>query len=208
MQILLILALLAMTLLVVVAYARFGKARTIYSYRDIVSWNQIDEHRKKARQISFDILLWGPSAEDGSGYNLRLSIKNHLAQNGHSAKFSEELYREGEIPPPSDPELDEILHAEAANLIVVLYGSRGSQTEVEKILFASKRYASKALVVLSESMWSNIMKGLSAVKWQRFKGEILKLPDTQMEATDICHALDQQIENFQFAEYLRRRLRK
>ncbi len=52
------------------------------------------------------------------------------------------------------------------------------------------------------------MKGLSAVKWQRFKGEILKLPDTQMEATDICHALDQQIENFQFAEYLRRRLRK
>jgi hypothetical protein len=172
-----------------------------------VSWKQIDIHRKKARLISFDILIWGPSTEDGSGYNLRLSIKNHLAQNGHSAKFSEELYREGKIPPPSNPVIDELFHADSANLIVVLYGSRGSQTEVEKIL-GYKRFANKALVVLSESMWINIIKGLSAVEWQNFEGKILKLPDNQMEAIDICHALDQQIENFQFAEYWRRRLRK
>ncbi len=99
-----------------------------------MSWKKVDIHRRRARQIPLNILVWGPSHKDRKGYALRMNIRNYLNKNGHSAKFSEELFKEGNIKAATDPLIDEIFHADAANLIVVLYGSKGTQTEFDKIL--------------------------------------------------------------------------
>ena len=167
-------------------------------------WEEIiDEHRRKARQISFRILVWGPSAQDSTGYQLRMTIRDHLASNGHSAKFSEELITEGKVKPAPNPIHDETIHATVADLILVLYQSRGTQTEVDKILSASD-LARKAIVVVGETTWNHLMQSVSRFQWENFRGAILKLPDHQFDNSHICSKLDEVVENLQFTEYIDR----
>lgn len=166
-----------------------------------MSWEQIEEHRIKARQVYFDILVWGPSVEDGAGHKLRRAIRDHLTDKGHSAKFSEEFTNEGR--PAPDPIVDEYFQVDAAHLVVVLYGSRGTQTEVD-VLLESEDFARKSIILLSEEIYSRIMKSLSAYKWKNFKGEVLLIPDGKCDIASILHVLDDQVEKLQFAEYYRR----
>jgi hypothetical protein len=168
-----------------------------------MGWKLIDEHRKKARQISFDILVWGPSAKDSIGYQLRSLVKEHLIKNGHSAKFSEELLTEGKIAPSPDPIVDEVFQADAADLIIALYGSRGTQTEIDVIL-EHENFARKSVIALNEGTWNNIMNSLSAEKWRGFRGKILWFLDDQYNHVNLCNALDDLMERLQFAEYYRR----
>jgi hypothetical protein len=168
-----------------------------------MGWKLIDEHRKKARQIAFDILVWGPSTKDNAGYQTRLRIKEHLIKNGHSAKFSEELINEGKISASPNPIVDEVFQADAADLIIALYGSRGTQTEVD-IILEHEKFARKSVIALSEVTWNNIMNSLSAEKWRNFPGKILRFPDDQYDYANLSNAIDDLIERLQFAEYYRR----
>lgn len=167
-----------------------------------MSWGLIDEHRKKARLIAFRVLVWGPSEQDAIGYRLRSAIKGHLISKGHSAKFSEELVTEGALPPAPDPIIDEVFHADAADLIVVLYRSRGTQTETDVIL-ADAHFAAKSIVIFDEPSWERLMNGLSAERWRDFRGRVLKFSESQYNETDICDALGDLIERLQFAVYYR-----
>ena len=168
-----------------------------------MSWKQIDKHRKKAREIAFDILVWGPSQGTNSSYDLRIGIKKHFCQNGHSAKFSEDLINEGEVMAAPDIVVDEIFHADAANLIIVVYGSRGTQTELERIL-SIDRFARKSILVVNDLTWQTQMQTLTSFQLQNFPGEILKVPDDEFETDTICRDLDGMIEKLQFAEYYRK----
>ncbi len=167
-------------------------------------WEEsIDEHRRKARQIYFRVLVWGPSAQDNTGYKLRLAIRDHLALNGHSAKFSEELIKEGKVKPAPNPIHDETIHATVADLILVLYQSRGTQTEVDKILSDSD-LARKAVVLIEETTWNRLMQSVSRFQWEKFRGIILKFADDHFDNFNICGKLDEVIENLQFNEYIDR----
>jgi len=169
-----------------------------------VRWEKIKKHRKAARKISFDILIWGPSQTDREGYKLRFAIKKHLANKGHSVKFSEELITERDVPPAPDPVTDEMFHADAANIIIVLYGSRGTQTEFDKIL-KYEAFARKSVIVVDKATWDLVTKrGLAGYSWKNFNGETLILLDSQMNARTICSELDKLVEKFQFSEYLKR----
>ena len=168
-----------------------------------MSWEKIIEHRTAARKISFRILVWGPSKADRVGYKLRLAIKKHLAKNGHSAKFSEELFKKSIVPPPPNPIADEVFHADAADIIIVLYGSRGSQTEFEMIL-KYDALARKSVLVVDKKTWDVVTKkGLAGYNWKNFKGEILIIPKSQLKAQIVCSKIDKLLEKFQFAEYIK-----
>ena len=71
-----------------------------------MSWKIIDEHRQNARNIKFDILIWGPSQNDKYNFSIRTRVRNHLISVGHSAKFSEELIFEGNSVVQRGDEID------------------------------------------------------------------------------------------------------
>jgi len=167
-----------------------------------MGWEIIDGHRKKAREVAFNILVWGPSKQDKVDFGLRKCIQNYLKSKGHSAKFSEELIDEGLVSAAPNKIIDEIFHADAANLIVVLYGSRGTQTEVDVIL-EFEEFARKSIILVKEDTWKRIRYSLSCDKWQTFGAKVVVIPKKLWTGEDLCKKLDDVVVEFQFAEYLR-----
>lgn len=169
-----------------------------------MSWQSIiDKHRRNARDISFRILVWGSSDQDAKSHTLRLSVRKHLCNTGYSAKFSEDLLCEGKEAAAPDIIMDEIFHADAANLIVVLYGSRGTQTEVDVILEFDE-FARKSVILLDDEIWSNLKHSLSCFRWQSLGARILIVSKQNWNEEVICKNLDEIIEEFQFSEYIRK----
>jgi len=166
-----------------------------------LSWEIIDNHRLEARQIKFDILIWGPSNENILLFDVRRKIKKHFNDIGHSAKFSEELIQEGKAKAAPDPITDEIFHADAANVIIVLYGSRGTQTEFDRILKYDK-IIKKTLIFVETSTWDKIMTSLSEYEWQKISNKVKKMEF--FDEKEIMRTINEYIEALQFTEYLRK----
>ena len=163
----------------------------------------IEEHRRKIRQISFSILVWGPSQADEEGHNLRLKIRDYLNSIGHDAKFSEELIAECREEALKSIIQEEVLHAHTANLIVVLYGSRGTQTEFDRIL-ANDSVAIKSIVFVEKDKWESILLSVSRDVWKNFVGKKIIVPNDCFNADYICKELKSFIEYLQAAEYISR----
>lgn len=165
-----------------------------------MSWEEIDKHRSNARAIKFDILIWGPSAKDKELYPIRIKIKDYLNQLGHSAKFSEDLIKEGLDKSAPDPITDEFFHADAAHLIIVLYRTRGTQTEFDRILKYEK-YARKSLIFVEEYLWEELLFTISQYSWNNLEKQVQRI-NTYSEQI-IINFIKDFIEKLQFAEYLR-----
>ena len=95
-------------------------------------WARLRESRSKPGSYPLDVLVGGPAPGDSPEYRKRVEIRDALKAAGHNAALSEELIRADQ--PDLDSLEDELLQADAANLIVVLYGNRGTQTEVDRLL--------------------------------------------------------------------------
>ena len=165
-----------------------------------MSWEIIDRHRLNARKISFDILIWGPSEENSSLYAVRKEIKEFCTKSGHSAKFSEELYIEGNCKSAPNPITDEFFHADAANIIIVLYESRGTQTEYDRIL-KYKKFLNKSLIFMEASLWEKIRVSLSGREWASNNNKLSILKKFNSE--EITEIIQGHLEELQFCQYLR-----
>ena len=165
-----------------------------------MSWEAIDIHRKNARNIKFDILIWGPSRCDKPIYSIREFIKNYLNKTGHSAKFSEELILEGNHSAAPDPIVDEFFHADAAQIIIVLYNSRGTQTEFDRIL-KHEELIRKTLFIIEKTTWNKLMKSLSKSQWLSIKHNVQIINNYTKDK--VHKIIDNYIEQLQFSEYIR-----
>jgi hypothetical protein len=166
-----------------------------------LSWEIIDNHRLKARQIRFHILIWGPSYENTLLFNIRREIRDYFNNNGHSAKFSEELIQEGTAKAAPETITDEIFHADAADIIIVLYESRGTQTEFDRIL-KYERFIKKTIIFIEISTWENIMNSLSKNEWLKINNKVIKMK--LFDINEILQDINSYIETLQFSEYLRK----
>ncbi len=128
-----------------------------------IPWEKYKQHRDRASQYPLDILVWGPGEGGGIEYDARLKIRDCLREAGHNADFSEDLIIAADAL--DDPIDDEILQADAADLIFMIYGSRGTQTEHDVIL-RNKRVATKAVIFVEDGMLSKIQTGLGAKSWE------------------------------------------
>ncbi len=166
-----------------------------------MSWEIIDKHRSKARSISFDILIWGPSNDDSLMYSIRKEIKEYCLKFGHSAKFSEELINEGNYKSAPNPLTDEFFHADAANLIIVLYKSRGTQTEYDRIL-KYERFYKKSLIFIESGTYKKISRSISGVEWLKNSENLLII--NEFNSMEILEKINNHIEELQFTQYLRK----
>jgi hypothetical protein len=144
------------------------------------AWAKLEENRIRAAEFSLDILVWGPAQSDSLEYRKRVEIRDALREDGHNADFSEDL-----LPPdpPPDPLQDELFQVDAANLVVVLYGSRGTQTEVDRLLSHSQ-FAEKALVFLTPETLAAALGSVSQATWKTLQkvGQVFEYTTAQLEA--------------------------
>jgi hypothetical protein len=136
------------------------------------SQGELDQLRKAAHNFPLSILVWGPSEDGGDEkeYNARCDIRDKLIERGHDAKFSEDLCNhENALDDPID---DEKLQAEVADVIIMIYKSRGTQTEVDRILHSRREIAQKTIILVDERVQSSINSSLSGKSWLKLSSEV------------------------------------
>lgn len=130
-------------------------------------WIKLQRHRREAAKHPLAILVWGPSDDGTPEYRTRCEIRDRLLAAGHDARFSEELARHPAAL--RDPIDDETLQADSADLIVVLYGSRGTQTEHDVIL-SNPDIATKAIIAIEKAQEDVLVqKALASEAWKQTK---------------------------------------
>jgi hypothetical protein len=166
-------------------------------------WKRYKEHRRRAAQFPLDILVWGPSSADNTlEYRKRCEIRNSLRAAGHHADFSEEL-----IPTTAadlDPLDEELLQADSANLIMVLYEGRGVQTEVDTLL-DKPRFAGKAVIFIHVDVYAKVQKSVAWGSWQKLRqhgASIIEYTTKQLERCLVVQQSCELAERARFAAYV------
>ena len=154
------------------------------------AWSRLNEHRRAAAKYPLDILVWGPGEGDGLEYKKRCELRDTLKQAGHNAAFSEELIPQDS--PVGDPLDEELLQADAAHLIVVMYGSRGTQSETDTLLDDS-RFASKALIFIHKDTFQRVQNSVAKGLWQKLRRHAEIIPYTT-EELEACMVVKQAYE--------------
>jgi hypothetical protein len=132
--------------------------------RDSRPWVRLEQLHTRAVAFPLDILVWGPAESDSLEYRKRCEIRDSLNADGHHAAFSED-----KMPPDSeawDPLDAEFLQADTADLIIVLYGSRGTQSEVDTLLL-DERFAAKAAIFIDASQHDLVKRSVSKGTWEK-----------------------------------------
>jgi hypothetical protein len=124
----------------------------------------LGEHRRLAHTYPLNVLVWGASKNDPDSYKARCDVRDILQQKEHNAYFSEDLCKD--ILSLNDSVYDEILQARSADAIVVVYESRGTQTEVERILIGNYELISKTIVIIQNDTLSTVQDSLSGFSWK------------------------------------------
>lgn len=164
------------------------------------AWAKLQESRLKAAAYALDVLVWGPAPGEGVEYRKRVEIRDALKSAGHEAAFSEELMPADQ--PDVDPLEDELLQADAAHLIVVLYGGRGTQTEVDRLLIYP-RFAEKALVFLASDTLAVVLESVSQGTWKKLCkfGHVVEYSEQELEACSVVGKACQFAEGARRAAY-------
>jgi len=131
------------------------------------AWVILREHRRRAATFPLNILVWGPSDDGTREYKARCMIRDELKKRGHNAEFSEVLCKAKDAIP--DAMHDEFLQALSADAIIMIYGSRGTQTERDTILVYPD-VACKTFLLVEESVWSNIQNTMVSKSWEKMAG--------------------------------------
>ena len=125
----------------------------------------LNELRKEARANPLSVLVWGPGESDCDIlFSERCVIKTLLTDNGHEAHFSEDLCRKQDAFP--DPVEDEKAQAMKADAIIILYQSRGTQTEMDRIILPENRILKKTIVVVKSEVLRTIHDSISGYTWK------------------------------------------
>jgi hypothetical protein len=171
------------------------------------SWHLLRQHRELAARYPLNILIWGPGKDKSVEYRTRVRLRQVLLEMGHNAQFSEDLCDEpGAL---NDPLNDERLQAEAAHVIVMLYGSRGTQTERDVIL-TEREIACKAIVLVEKNMYQQLLPNSVAGKsWEEMGRTAKIIPFSKRDlpkgvVADVCK-LTEEIRCACYVRDLRRR---
>jgi hypothetical protein len=107
--------------------------------------------------------VWGPSKASRYEYQIRVKLITHLRTLGHHAEMSEDLCSTpGAL---ANPIHDERLQALDSNLVIVLYGSRGTQTEVDTIL-DDPTLARKAIIFIDARIRKAVGTSAAGKNWE------------------------------------------
>ena len=144
-------------------------------------WARLKHNLAQAETFPLDILVWGPAPTESLEYRKRCEIRDALNAAGHNAAFSEDLMPAGEEV--LDPLEEELLHADSAHLIVVLYEGRGVQSEVDTLL-DKPRFAEKAVVLIHEEVYEKVKASVSKGTWSqlsRFATAVVQYTSEDLE---------------------------
>jgi hypothetical protein len=148
---------------------------------------RLREHEAKAARIALTVLVWGPAPGDSLEYRKRCEIRDTLRAEGHDAAFSEDLLPKNRAV--DDPLDEELLQADSADLIIVLYQSRGTQTEVD-VLLGYPRFAEKALIFVSQETHAAAYKSVSGGHWKKLE-KIAQIVEYTAEQLNACLVVGQ-----------------
>lgn len=127
------------------------------------TWNKLAVHRNNAAEYALNILILGPSNDGTIEYITRCNIRDELQKLGHDARFGEDLHNQTDaLPNPVD---DLTLQAASADLIIMMYKSRGTQTERD-ILLSNDYFARKAIIFIEETLYEVVSKSVSGEDWK------------------------------------------
>lgn len=112
---------------------------------------QAEKHRQLARNQRLAILVWGPG-EGSPGYEKRLQIRDELSKIFPSADvaFSEDRELEDIADYAKGQLLQEAIHALAADVVLILAMSRGSELELDHFIPTYSWFRDKAYVFLKK----------------------------------------------------------
>ena len=169
---------------------------------DRTPWARLDEHNAKADRYPLDILVWGRGADDSIEYKKRCEIREALKKAGHSAAFSEDLI--GPDRTVGDALDEELLQVDAADLVVVLYGSRGTQSEIDTLL-DDPRFAEKAIIFIHVDIKPGAFKGVSGGRWEKLarRAQIVEYTTEQMNRCEVVGKAEEWATKARRAAYIR-----
>jgi hypothetical protein len=165
-------------------------------------WAPLNDLYQRAAQERLHILVWGPAPGDSVEARKRVELRDALIAAGHSAAFSEEL-----VPadgPRLSPMKHELLQAKVADLIVVLYTSRGVQSEVDQLL-QYPEFARKAVVLIATDVYENVFTTVASGVWEdlkKFATEIIEYTPEQLERCEIVGKACETAELARYAVYI------
>jgi hypothetical protein len=145
-------------------------------------WRRLHEHQERAQAHSLAILVWGPAPGDSLEARKRAEIRDALITAGHEARFSEDFSEEESV---LDPLEEELLQADSADLIVVLYGERGVQSEVDTLL-AVPDFASKAVIFIEQETYGRVLKSVSRGTWRKLQRLATEIREYTPEELERC----------------------
>lgn len=171
------------------------------------AWAILRERRRSAKTFPLNILVWGPSNDGTSEYKARCKIREELKKRGHNAEFSEDLCKSPEAI--HDPMEDEFLQADSAHAIIMIYGSRGTQSERDMIL-SYTAIAQKAYILIKEDVWSNVMKSVSSTSWDKMTrfAKIIKYKGPELivdKVDELCDEIEKRRTEYYVIELQSRR---
>jgi len=146
---------------------------------EVAIWDRLEEHRQKAARHPLQILILGPSKNGSIEYKTRCRLRKKLCESGHKAAFGEDLHKQSKaLRNPID---DLTLQADSAHVIVMIYSSRGTQTERD-VLLSIKSFADKAIVFVEESLFKEASASLTGEDWKLMSkfAEVIKYSNNQL----------------------------
>lgn len=160
--------------------------------------------REKLRQVSFNVLVWGPNAAgDGPVARKRRQIRDELIRQGHNAMLSEELtsLSDGDL---YSEQAHEFFQAEACDAIVVLIeDAPGAMAEVHD--FGSNPELARKFVVLAPKRYRDGYSALGALRdLQEAYGVVHWYEEGDLPACEVLSAALRKIEARRFLEYKRK----
>jgi hypothetical protein len=165
------------------------------------------ELREEVNKTPLVVLIWGPGPKGGELFKKRQQIRGRLRKRGDVAVFSEELDRAC-ADFKASARARELLQAQAADFIAVIYGSPGAIAEVHDFGSFLVELGSKMLVFIdSRYRGSYRYAGLLTELKAKFSNvESFEYPKDITE----CHlvaAVEKRLENLRWAKWweLRRR---
>ncbi len=126
-------------------------------------WDKLEEHRRKAACCPLRILILGPSNDGSIEYKTRCKLRKKLIDFGHKPAFGEDLHRQSKaLKNPID---DLTLQADSAHVIIMIYSSRGTQTERD-VLLSNRNFADNSIVFVEKGLFKQIKTSLAGEDWK------------------------------------------
>jgi hypothetical protein len=163
-------------------------------------WERLERHNEAASRYPLAILVWGPAPGDSIEYRKRCEIRDALNQSGHQAKFSEDLVDSSRSASVLD---EEFLQVEAADLVVVLYGSRGTQTEIDTLLRRSD-FAEKAIIFIHAELLPKALTGVAGDDWKKLqrRAQVIEYTTEQLQQCAVVGEANRLVERTRRAAYI------